>query len=384
MNVIFTIIAVLFLNAFLIKVFRQRFNILSESYLWLLFSVHVLLSAVYIFYASATTSDSYQYFRIASTTAKWFSLWDTSTQFIYFLGWPFAYLFGLSYLSCMVVFSYLGFLGITFFYITARENIKLPPFWLNLTLIELIFLLPNLHFWSSSYGKGSVIVFGLGALALGLSRVNRRYITMILGGLVVFMVRPHILLTVVVSVMLALLLTGKGIKNYVRWLIFIVCALVFYYISDEVVEVTDVEGFNVFGSESLQHRAAELGKASSGFDINEYGFFFRMFTFWFRPLFFDGQGLMGLFVSFENFLYLFLFYVVIKSGIVNWKNYNGYFRICLFVFLFGSIALAQVTGNLGIAIRQKAQLMPFFFILYLKAIEIRSTLFTQDAIKRIA
>jgi hypothetical protein len=43
------------------------------------------------------------------------------------------------------------------------------------------------------------------------------------------------------------------------------------------------------------------------------------------------------------------------------------FASVLFFFLFASFALAQVTGNLGIAMRQKAQLMPFFFIIFCKA-----------------
>ena len=47
-----------------------------------------------------------------------------------------------------------------------------------------------------------------------------------------------------------------------------------------------------------------------------------------------------------------------------------YFKISLFAFLLGSVILAQITGNLGIALRQKAQLMPFFFILYLKALSL--------------
>lgn len=33
-------------------------------------------------------------------------------------------------------------------------------------------------------------------------------------------------------------------------------------------------------------------------------------------------------------------------------------------FLFASIALAQVGGNLGIVMRQKSQIMPLFFIVY--------------------
>jgi hypothetical protein len=96
----------------------------------------------------------------------------------------------------------------------------------------------------------------------------------------------------------------------------------------------------------------------------------KMFTFWFRPLFFDGMGALGIIVSFENLLYIYMFVMVIKEGILSWGQWNGWFRICLFIFLFGSFALAQVTGNLGIAMRQKAQFMPFFFILYCKAVSI--------------
>jgi hypothetical protein len=59
---------------------------------------------------------------------------------------------------------------------------------------------------------------------------------------------------------------------------------------------------------------------------------------------------------------------LIRGGFKHWGNWNGWFRVILFTFLLGSFVLAQVTGNLGIALRQKAQLMPFFFILYCKAI----------------
>ena len=61
---------------------------------------------------------------------------------------------------------------------------------------------------------------------------------------------------------------------------------------------------------------------------------------------------------------------IIKWLIKSWSGWNGYFKISLFAFLLGSVILAQITGNLGIALRQKAQLMPFFFILYCKALSL--------------
>lgn len=167
--------------------------------------------------------------------------------------------------------------------------------------------------------------------------------------------------------MLGVILTSSGIKTYLRWIIFLAAGIIFLYISDDVLKFADTETLDFTASSSLNHRAAELSKSTTGVDIQNYGLFMKMFTFWFRPLFFDGQGALGIFVSFENMIYLYMFYVVVKKGISTWGDWNGWFRICLFFFLFASFALAQVTGNLGIAMRQKAQLMPFFFIIFCKA-----------------
>lgn len=374
MDIIITIFLVLLVNAYMIKTFRSKFTILSESYLWSLFVLHFVLAVGYAAYAAQTTSDSIAYYHKASITANWFSVWEVGTPFIHFLTWPFANLFGLSYYACMIVFAFFGYVAIVLFYITARENLNLRPMWGKLTAVELVFLLPNLHFWSASIGKGAVIILGLAFFIFGLSRFNRRIFSIIFGGFLTFMIRPHIFFTVVLSVMLGIILTSSGIKPLIRWFIFIAAGVVFLYISDDVLKFADTDSLDILSSSTLNHRASELSKATSGVDIQNYGLFMKLFTFWFRPLFFDGQGALGILVSFENFIYLLMFYQLIRQGIFNWKSWNGWFRICLFFFLFGSFALAQVTGNLGIAMRQKAQLMPFFFIVFCKAMSYRDVI----------
>lgn len=367
MDVFLIIFLVLLITAYTIKAISNKFNVLSETYLWLLFGVHALLTIGYAVYAANTTSDSIAYYARSSTAVQWLGEWGIGTTFIQFLAWPFANLFNLSYYSCMIIFSFFGYIGILLFYITARENMRLEPIWLKFTVVELVFLLPNLHFWSASLGKGAVILLGLGIFIYGLSRFNRRIVALIFGGFLTFMVRPHIFFTSIVAVMLGIVLTSSGIKTYLRWIIFITAGIVFLYISDDVLKFADTENLDILSSSTLSHRASELSKSHSGVDIENYGLFMKMFTFWFRPLFVDGQGIMGILISFENLLYLYMFFVVIKKGIFYWGDWNGWFRICLFFFLFGSFALAQVTGNLGIAMRQKAQLMPFFFLIFCKA-----------------
>ena len=370
MDIIITFILILLLNASLIKALVNRFHLPSESYLWGMFIVHVIMTAVYMVYASLTTSDSIAYYQKSAAMASWFENVSYGTTFIHFLAWPFSYLLGLSYYATMIVFSFVGFIANMLFYVTARENIESEPVIFNLSPVELVFLLPNIHFWSSSLGKGSVIMFGLALFTFGLSRFNRRFMPLFIGGLITFMVRPHILFTAVLSVMLGVVLTNSGIKPITRWLIFFVAAIVFLYISGDVLKFADTDTIDITSSSTLSHRAQELGKSTTGVNLEDYGLFMRMFTFWFRPLFFDGMGALGVIVSFENLLLLYMFFIVIRQGLINWKSWNGWFRICLFFFLFASFALAQVTGNLGIAMRQKAQLMPFFLIVYCKAVSL--------------
>jgi hypothetical protein len=373
MDILIVILFIFLINAYIINALSNKFDIASEGYLWLLFTVHFLLTIAYLLYAYFTASDSVNYYDKSLASENWFELFETGTSFIYFLAWPFVVFLGLKYYATMILFSYFGYLAVVLFYIAARENIKINTVWRNYTAIELLFLLPNLHFWSSSLGKGSSILFGLGLFIYGLSRFNKRPIPLVIGGLLTFFIRPHIFFTLMLSVMIGIFITSSGIKPYLKWLIFLLAMGVFIYISDDVLKFADVESFDVTNSEKIMHRATELGKSSSGVNIQEYGIAMKMFTFWFRPLFIDGQGVFGFIVSFENLLYVYMFIILIKQGFLTWYKWNGWFRICVFIFILGSFILAQVSGNLGIAMRQKAQFMPFFFILYCKAISYRES-----------
>ena len=370
MDIIIIIALILLINTYLVKALNNKYDIRPESYLWILFGVHLILTVSYILYAFATRSDSFGYYDRASRAENWLGLLVYGTSFIDFLAWPLVKLFSLSYVAVMILFSYLGYIAIVLFYLALNENVKLKPVWNNLSAKELVFLLPNLHFWSASLGKGSVILLGLGFFIFGLSRFNRgaRGFFIFLGALLTMMIRPHIFLTLVTSVMIGILITRSGIKPYIKWLIFSIALILFFYLSQDVMKFTNTDSLDVLSSNSINHRAEELSKSNSGVDITNYNLVMKMFTFWFRPLFVDASGALGLIVSIENVLYLFFFLVTIKSAVQNWLHWNGWFRISIFVFLLGSFILAQVTGNLGIAMRQKAQFMPFFFIIYCKAL----------------
>lgn len=367
MDVIIAIILITVAANFVINYVSQHFKIDSVRYLWILFGVHFVMTLAYIVTAAMSASDSVAYYNNAIQASDWFNLFETGTRFISFIAYIPAGLFGLSYYSTMLIFSFFGFLAVLLFYITTRENVQLKKTLFGFSYVELVFLLPNLHYWTSSLGKGSTILFGLGLFTFGLSRFNRRILFLILGSFFIYMVRPHIFFAMITSIMLGVLITTSGIKWYLRWLMFLLAGVLFLSLSDVVVEFAEVESMNIMGSDVLAHRVSELGKSDTGVDLQNYNFFMKMFTFWFRPLFVDGLSLVGMIASFENAFYLYMFFMFFREGILNFRFFNGWFRICLIFFLLGSVILAQVSGNLGIAMRQKAQMMPFFFIIFCKA-----------------
>ncbi len=373
MDIIFIIAFILLINTYLVKSLFNRFNIPSESYLWTLFIVHFILTSLYFLYISNARSDSVGYYERSLNGTNWIDFFQSGTVFIYFLAYPFVKLLSLSYISVMLLFSYFGYLAIIFFYLAAVENVTLKPIWNNLTAIELIFLLPNIHFWTSSLGKGSVITLGLGLFIFGLSRFNKRIFLIIIGLFITYMVRPHIFFTLVVSTMIGIFITNSGIKPLFKWTIFFIAIFLFFYLSEDVLKFTNAESLDVFSSNNIGHRAVELSKANTGIDISNYSLGLKLFTFWFRPLFVDANGVFGIMVSFENLFYLYLFAYILKTILFTWSNLNGWFRISIFIFILGSIILAQITGNLGLAIRQKAQLMPFLFFVYCKLLSYNQT-----------
>jgi hypothetical protein len=109
----------------------------------------------------------------------------------------------------------------------------------------------------------------------------------------------------------------------------------------------------------LSHRASDLTKATSGVDITNYSLPLQLFTFLYRPLFFDAPGVLGLIVSVEN-----VFYLIISVQLFLTPKGLRYLvagpllvKSAILSFLTISVALAQISGNLGLAIRQKSQVM---------------------------
>jgi hypothetical protein len=340
----------------------------------LLFLYHLLLALVYYLYALFNPSDSWgYYFRIINDIGSdnWQGHYGTSTTFITFVGYPFVTYLGFSYEACMALFSFFGFLGFLYFYVFFKEQIRFKHTLFGVDLITIIFFLPNLHFWSSSFGKGSIIFLGLGLFFFGISKIRTRWLSIIIGGIIIYHVRPHIMLVILLSSAIGFMFTTKGVSFSLRILFLLGVAVAFYYIYGDVLKLVGIEEEELASqSFDLTHRATELTKATSGVNITSYSLPLQVFTFLYRPLFFDAPGILGLIVSFEN-----LFYILITLKIFSFRGIrylitsNFLVKTSFFSFLSVTIALAQIAGNLGLAMRQKSQVMLLFLFVIISFLD---------------
>ncbi len=358
----------------IISALKRRYPFVETGFLRNLFFYHILLSLAYYGYALFNPSDSRFYYQKVIMNYRgntWQDFYGTSTTFIEFVGYPFIKYFGFSYEAIMALFSFFGFVGFIYFYVFFRERLKFRHNFLGIDLIKLIFFLPNLHFWSSSFGKGPTIFMGIGLFFYGISKLSSRWLAICIGGIIIYHVRPHIMLVILVSSAIGFIFSTKGVSISLRITFLIGAAIAFYYIYGDVLTLVgiDEEEFISQGLD-LTHRVSDLAKATSGVDISSYSLPLQLFTFLYRPLFIDAPGLLGLLVSFEN-----VFYLLFSLRLFTLKGFNYLLvsnflvKTALFSFLTVSIALAQISGNLGLAMRQKSQVMILFMFVILSFLD---------------
>ena len=335
----------------------------------ILFFYHLFFAGVYYTYALFNPSDSKKYFERPTWYGGWEYYWGTSTTFIDFLTWPFINVLGFSYEMMMLLFAWLGYLGFIYAYLFFRENIPIKIKVFKIDLLVLLLFLPNMHFWTASLGKGAPIFLGLMMYAYAIAKPKSRWFTLALGSFLIYFIRPHVFLFVAVGTVLGYMTGSEKISFWRKVMIYAVMIGGLVLAKDAILGMAGlsesedlIEGFEDFS----ENRAQELSKSSSGVDMASYPLPLKLFTFWFRPLFFDAPGILGLIVSVENFIYLLLFFKILKKDFIRFLRKSPIsVKMSLTVFFLSSLAMTFVMSNLGIIMRQKSMVMYFlFFVIF--------------------
>lgn len=354
---------------------RRTRPFIDKDLLIRLFWFHAVMSCAYYLYVSVNRSDSVMYFhRSANEYNSWGEAYRTGTKFIDFIAYPLVNYLGFNYAMLMVLFSLFGYLGFVYFYVFLKENVRFKHTLFGYDILVLILFLPNMHFWTASLGKGSLIFLGLGMVTLGMSN-TKKYMTLLLVGLVlVYHIRPHVFLFMVGGIGAGYFFGGnRKIPAWQKWTVItgvvLACFLLYKTILTKIGIDSEnaVESFNKF----TDKRAFELAKsAGSGVDISNYPIPLKLFTFWYRPLFIDSPNALGIFVSTENLLYLLLTAKLFHKQFIGWvRTSSSSVKACIFIFLLSSFALSTTMSNLGIIQRQKSMVMYFLFFVILSFLD---------------
>ena len=359
------------LNQIIFKHLSKKHDFFSIKLMNILFFYHLAFGAAYYIYALFNPSDSKRYFTwTQNTNQSWLELFGTETTFINFISYPFINGLGFSYEMIMLLFTWIGFMGFVFAYLFFKENISLKvTVFKRVDLLTLILFLPNMHFWTASLGKGALIFLGLMLFAYSITLAKTRVLGLVLGSLLVFYIRPHIFLLLVIGALFGFM-TGK--ERFDWKLKLTISSAIFaglFLLQDQILAVVHLNNSNDLIADFIEFtstRSQALGSAGSGVQMAGYSLPEKIFTFWFRPLFFDAPGILGVIVSIENLIYILLFLKIFRLNFFKFiKNAPLNVKMSLVLFLMTSFAMTFVMSNLGIIIRQKSMVMYFlFFVIY--------------------
>lgn len=372
---ILLIIFLYFVSQVILGYFKKQYPFIKIKLLTKLYWWHTLFALIYYLYATFNSSDSKGYYaRPASNFeyTSWLEIYQTGTRFIDFVSYPFINSLGFSYEMAMVLFAWFGYIGFVYFYIFFKEQVKSSLKFYGYDLIMLLLFLPNMHFWTASLGKGSLIFLGIAMFAYGLVAPQKRILTLLVGSLIVYHVRPHMFLFLGIGAVAGYITGNEKVPFYQKALVYIAFIGGLAVMYDQILAFAKLDEANVLDSfqNFSQVQANRLDSAGSGVDINNYPLPLKLFTFWFRPLFFDAPGALGLYISVENLFYLALAWKLVDKDFIPFlKKSSSLVKMSLVTFISSSIALSMVMANLGIVIRQKSMVMYFFFFIILAFME---------------
>ena len=358
------------MNEIIYGFFKKRHKFFDSKKMNLLFIYHLFFYGVYSWYAYNNPSDSKGYYtHITTHVGDWWDLFGTDTMFIDFAAYPF-HLMGFNYDMIMLVFAWLGYLGFVFAYLFFREKIPLKiQIFRRLDLLNLILFFPNMHFWTASLGKGSLIFFGLMMFTYAIINPKKRLLLLVLSSVIIFQIRPHVFFFVAVGAILGYMSGREKVSFATKLLVFVAMLTTLFLLQDKILGVMNLQNSDNIIEDfqaASEERAENLSDAGSGVNMASYPLPFKLFTFWFRPLFIDAPNFLGLIISVENLIYLLLFIRIVRKDFIKFlRRSPAIVKMSFVIFFMTSFAMTFVMSNLGIIMRQKSMVMYYlFFVIY--------------------
>jgi len=371
------IVIILFLIGFNVKNLFKGFDAYDKKILNKLFFWHFFIAIMFHFYIENFGGDAVYYWSSTKTDSLdeilSYVQKGSAAAILQLINYIPSKLLSLSFFAGNMLYALLGYIGFVYLYgiiksllpeRAAFSEIKL----FKIPLFPWLLFLPNLHFWSSGIGKDTIMFFCIALFVYSLINVKRRIFGLGIAVAISLLIRPHITLFLLSGFGIGYLIDGK-LQGYQKVMIFIVIGIGFASMFSYVLNFVQLESFETGAIEEYASRkSASLNqeRSGSGIDISGYSFPLKVFTFLYRPLFFDINGILAVLASFENLILMIVTLRLFRRRILkSIKRANFLIKGMIIYFVVGTFAFSLILGNLGIMLRQKNQLFPMFIIIVL-------------------
>jgi hypothetical protein len=354
---------------------KTTFIFKPDSFIKFLFVYHLLFAFIFTWYLNQYGGDAIRYWQLTAETGhqpeSWSDHFGTRSYFIQWLNYLPSKILRLPFWAGNVLYALASFWALKLLFAMVLKSFSFEKSPSGMYLLYLIFLLPNLHFWTAGIGKESLSLLGLSLFLYGSQDLRRLWLSLLVGILLSYLVRP-MQGAVLLGLSLPVLWLDKEVGYPPKlWLTPLVLILA-WYILQFLLYITHMEGISpsdIQGFSAHQFRFLDQFAAGSAVTMQEYPWWMKLWTLFFRPFWAETSNLWQLFAAIENSMSLLL---ILSIALLSFKS--GWRKVPLWLIwalLFGVVLVgvyAMTLNNLGIIMRMKSFFIIFFHLLGFVAI----------------
>jgi hypothetical protein len=305
---------------------------------------------------------------------------DIGTGFMPFITSLLTMRLGLGFLPSMMFFTIFALLSMQICYaiFLRMGGGGLGP---QLRYLFLAAIVPSLGFWGSGIAKDAIVLLGISAFCLGVSRLRSRLPWIVAGILLVLVIRPHIGLIMIAGVAVGYFVapnTSRG-ERFLILVAAIAGGAILVPLTISYLGLGDLQSVSDVG---IQINTLTTGYEGTGsyVDLASLPLPLKVISYLFRPFPWEANSSSQLAAAGQNALIGLILVLTLPAFVRQRRDW----RILQVATLLGYslaalIILAITTANLGVASRQKWMvLVPLFLILF-RAVIVRRPQLAQSA-----
>lgn len=336
---------------------------IQKLFLILLFIVHfAAMGFAYKNTVDLPVNDSFSFYKIAGEANSWFSLFGLGSSFMCFLIYPLVQA-GITLFVLFLLFATISYQCFLWYFIQMSGHYSKSMVVKGVPIIQLLFLIPSLHYWSGFLGKDALVFFFLTYLLFEFKNKSKVTILHVIVLIAFILLRPHVFLATSLAWFIYYLTqkdVSKSIKIKLSILALAITAIsvpiMMFFVQMKTLTFDSVSGkFNELNIYAMQ--------SGSGINLTETSYLERIWLILFRPLFYDAKTNNQFIISFENSIVL-LFVLFLIVNLFTKKinvNFGNEVKLAL---LTGSCILLMIAiyiYNLGLASRMRLMFLPLLF-----------------------